>query len=123
MFVEYSSKLRVIKIKMANSTIVGLAKNVLGTRNQRLSDMVLRGALVLALLFVQAVDLSHTHSDDLVDTVDCQICLKVGSADDVLVSTNLLLAIEGPTSPDFVRTLESPQLTSPRATARAPPQV
>ena len=44
-------------------------------------------ALVCVLfLTAQAIDLSHSHGNDLSQQADCDICLKLGSEDDVLVN-------------------------------------
>ena len=50
----------------------------------RFSSALLHGFLVFSLLFVQAVNLNHTHSGDLSNFIDCEICLKVDSNDDSL---------------------------------------
>jgi len=55
----------------------------------RFSSALLHGFLVFSLLFVQAVNLSHAHTGDLSNFIDCETCLKVGSNDDTLTSTAL----------------------------------
>ena len=44
--------------------------------------------VVAALLFVftQTLDLQHTHDGDLNLQVDCQVCLKLGSQNDVAIA-------------------------------------
>jgi hypothetical protein len=106
---------------MTNFTIIGLAQHFLEARKLRLSDVVLRGVLVFTLLFVQAVALNHTHSADLADRVDCDICLKVSSSDDVLLSTNLLLEVKTVPSVYASKTLDPLHSVTFRATARGPP--
>ena len=54
--------------------------------------------LVCSLVFAQAVSLNHTHGSDLSDQVDCEICLKLGSSDDSLVSNSELTFGKSPTS-------------------------
>jgi hypothetical protein len=87
----------------------------------RFTAGLLRAALVLTLLFAQAVSLNHTHNGDLNDRVDCDICLKIGSNDDALISASSLPVIKASST---VYSLEpSSTLGSAliRATARAPP--
>ncbi len=108
---------------MANFNLIGWTQRILDKRKLRPSDLLLRGVLVFTLLFVQAVALNHTHSGDLADRVDCDICLKVGSSDDVLVSTNLLLAVKAPSTAYTSKTIDPLHSVSFRATARAPPLV
>ena len=55
----------------------------------RFSSALLHGFLVFSLLFVQAVNLNHTHTGDLSNFIDCETWLKVGSNDDTLASTAL----------------------------------
>lgn len=86
-----------------------------------LSDVVLRGVLILTLLFVQAVSLNHTHSEDLSDRVDCDICLKIGSSDGVLASSSQLPAIKAAATTYASNTLDPFDSVSFRALARAPP--
>jgi predicted ThiF/HesA family dinucleotide-utilizing enzyme len=90
-------------------------------RSLRLSDVVLRGVLVLTLLFVQAVSLNHTHGGDLSDRVDCDICLKLGSNDDVLVGTSLLITAKAPATVYTIENVAPIRSVSFRASARAPP--
>ena len=55
----------------------------------RFCSALLHGFLIFSLLFVQAVNLNHTHTGDLSNFIDCETCLKVGSNDDTLASTAL----------------------------------
>ncbi len=96
-------------------------QSIADMRTLRLSDVVLRGVLVLTLLFVQAVSLNHTHGGDLSDQVDCDICLKLGSNDDVLVSTSSLLTAKAPATVYAIEHVASIRSVSFRASARAPP--
>lgn len=78
--------------------------------------------LVCSLLFTQAVSLNHSHDGDLRDQIDCEICLKVGSSDDGLVSTSELSIVKSVTS-SFHVSLPAVVHTVARApSARAPPQ-
>ncbi|MDP1931266.1 MAG: hypothetical protein Q8L60_07405 [Gammaproteobacteria bacterium] len=45
-------------------------------------------SFVLVFLFAQSTSLVHTHAGDLKKHVDCELCLKVGSGDDVLATTH-----------------------------------
>lgn len=44
-------------------------------------------ALALLLIFVQSADLIHTH-DEVAQQIDCEICLKFGSDDEVIVDSS-----------------------------------
>ena len=77
-------------------------------------------ALALLLVFVQSADLIHTH-DELAQQIDCEICLKFGSDDDVIAddssfSTPLAQSVE----PVLLQTDWAPVADS-TARARAPP--
>ncbi len=81
----------------------------------------LNAALCLLLLFAQTVYLGHSHDADLQSRFDCEICLKGGSVDDLLVpgSTNLPALVSSQSFPVLV---QSQTFSAPTtATARAPP--
>lgn len=77
--------------------------------------------LSLFLLFAQAVEHGHSHDAGPQAQFDCEVCLKVGSLDD-------LLALDAPSfdfsaeSERYTLLLQDPSSSeSIRATARAPP--
>ncbi|MEZ5492833.1 MAG: hypothetical protein R3F50_21355 [Gammaproteobacteria bacterium] len=81
--------------------------------------------LVAALVFllVQTITLQHTHEGDLSLHPDCQICLKLGTQNDVAVADSVLLTV---TVARYWLQFELPQrvfgvLPSPRS--RAPPSL
>jgi hypothetical protein len=87
-----------------------------------LGGSLLSFLLVCSLLFTQAVSLNHSHDGDLRDQIDCEICLKVGSSDDSVVSTSELAIVKSVTS-SFQNLLPAAVHTVARApSARAPPQ-
>ena len=106
---------------MYNTSSSSLIDSLQQKRALGFSGALLRGVLVFALLFVQAVSLNHTHSGELTDSVDCDICLKIGSSDDVLVSTTELPLVKAPSTTYSGQTLEPLFSATFRATARAPP--
>ena len=46
-------------------------------------------------VFTQTIDLQHSHEGDLKLQADCQVCLKLGSQNDVVIATpgDLLVAL------------------------------
>ena len=116
-----------LNFSTTRSTIVlkffytGSSQSLSEKRSLRFVDMLLPGVLVLSLLFAQSVNLNHTHSGDLSDRVDCDICLKIGSSDDVLVSTSLLPVIKAPATAYSSETLDPFNSVDFQAKARAPP--
>lgn len=77
--------------------------------------------LSLFLLFAQAVEQNHSHDDGLQAQYDCEICLKVGSLEDLAVAETASLS-QQPTTHTFSDSIESLSSNTPlRATARAPP--
>jgi hypothetical protein len=106
---------------MVNIFKTGSSQLTLGNRKTGFSDVVLRAVLVLTLLFVQAVSLNHNHSGDLSDRVDCDICLKIGSSDDALVSTSLLPVVKALFIAYSSETIEPLRSSTFQASARAPP--
>jgi hypothetical protein len=55
-------------------------------KNRRLS-MALVSVLAAFLLLAQGTDLVHTHDGDLRAQVDCEICLKFGNDDEIIVDS------------------------------------
>ncbi len=93
----------------------------LSARMTALKSLPLNAALCLLLLFAQTVDLGHSHDADLQSRFDCEICLKGGSVDDLLVpgSTNLPALVSSQPCSVLV---QSQTFSAPTtATARAPP--
>lgn len=87
-----------------------------------LGGSLLSFLLVCSLLFTQTVSLGHSHDGDLRDQIDCEICLKVGSNDDSVVSTSELPIVKS-TASSFQVLLPTAVHTVARApSARAPPQ-
>ena len=89
--------------------------------DSRRFSAALLSMLVAVLLSVQSADLNHTHEGELHTQYDCEICLKFGSEEDLLLSSE--------TSYQFSKfqyspaesgiTLESSEVLS--ANPRAPP--
>jgi len=57
------------------------AENTHGLLSQ-LRRLPALGIFCVLLLFVQSAELIHSHQGDLQKQFDCEICLKVGSLDD-----------------------------------------
>ena len=57
-------------------------------RNQMtaLRSLPLMAVLSLFLLFAQAVEHGHSHEADLQAQLDCEICLKIGTLEDIAVA-------------------------------------
>ncbi|MFM1896753.1 MAG: hypothetical protein RLZZ385_1827 [Pseudomonadota bacterium] len=76
----------------------------------------------LTLVVSQAAALQHTHEGDLQTQFDCQLCHKLGSSEDGLPSTALVIGhatqLHRYVQPDFTAQ-PGPQ---PAAIARAPPR-
>lgn len=90
-------------------------------KHSLLSGSVLSFVLVCSLVFAQAVSLNHSHDGDLRDQVDCEICLKVGSSDDVLASTSDLKVTASTGSTYSLTLLAATHIVARTASARAPP--
>ncbi len=93
----------------------------LNARMTALKSLPLNVALCLFLLFAQAVDFAHGHDADLQSRLDCEICLKVASLDDMVASgsTNLVTLVSGQS---FSVLTQSQIFSAPATTAaRAPP--
>lgn len=85
-----------------------------------LRSLPLMAVLSLFLLFAQAVEHGHSH-EDLQAQFDCEICLKVGSLDDVVVADapSLSLPKTHQTFPILIQNHTSSERAV--ATARGPP--
>ena len=86
-----------------------------------LKSLSLMAVLSAFLLFAQAVEYGHSHDADLQSQFDCEVCLKVGSLDDVALakapSLNQQASVQSYTT--FIESHSSTEII--RATARAPP--
>lgn len=98
------------------STAISLRKQM-----KRFRALPFMAVLSLFLLFAQAVEHGHSHEAGPQAQFDCEICLKVGSLDD-------LLALDAPSfeysaaKARYTLLLQDPSSTETlRATARAPP--
>ena len=85
------------------------------------SSALLHGFLIFSLLFVQAVNLNHTHVGDLSSLIDCEICLKVGSNDDSLASTALFPVVASALTIESFELDLSLRSAAFRVSIRAPP--
>ena len=86
-----------------------------------LRSLPLMAVLSLFLLFAQTVEKGHSHEADLQAQFDCEICLKIGSLDDITLADapNLSLPTTQQTFPTLVQSQTSSELVS--ASARGPP--
>jgi hypothetical protein len=98
-------------------------KIVRGIRNQMtaLKSLPLMAVLSLFLLFAQAVEHGHSHEGDLRAQFDCEICLKIGSLEDIAVAEALNLGFPSAhhTFSILIQNQISSELVS--ASARGPP--
>ena len=81
----------------------------------------LMAVLSVFLLFAQAVEHGHIHDADLQAQFDCEICLKVGSLDDVAAAKAPSLNQLSTTQSYSALVENHSSLNTIRATARAPP--
>jgi len=90
-------------------------------RMMALKSLSLMAVLSVFLLFAQAVEYSHTHDVDLQSQFDCEVCLKVGSLDDVALAKAPSLDQQTSTHSysALIQSFSSTEII--RATARAPP--
>ncbi len=89
-------------------------------KSQR-SRLLMLAAAVIYLL-AQSIDLQHTHDGDLNLHADCQICMKLGSQNDVALAASDLPQVDA-ADDEFFAIL--PQLTGSSVNgqnARAPPR-
>ena len=84
-------------------------------------SLPLMAVLSLFLLFAQTVEQGHSHEADLQAQFDCEICLKVGSLEDVVVADAPDLSF--PRIPQIFSVLIQNQssIEIASATARGPP--
>jgi hypothetical protein len=98
-------------------------KIVRGIRKQMtaLRSLPLMAVLSLFLLFAQAVEHGHSHEADLQAQFDCEICLKIGSLDDVVLAEapSLHFSSTPQTFSILIQNQISSELVS--ASARGPP--
>ena len=86
-----------------------------------LRSLPLMAVLSLFLLFAQAVEHGHSHEADLQAQFDCEICLKIGSLEDIAVAEapNLSFSSTHQTFSILIQNQTSSELVS--ASARGPP--
>lgn len=86
-----------------------------------LRSLPLMAVLSLFLLFAQAVEHGHSHEADLQAQFDCEICLKIGSLDDIAVADAPTLSVPATQQsfPVLIQNQISSELAT--ATARGPP--
>ena len=98
-------------------------KIVRGIRKQMtaLRSLPLMAVLSLFLLFAQAVEHGHSHEVDLQAQFDCEICLKIGSLDDVVLAE--VPSLHFSSTPQTFSILIQNQISSElvSASARGPP--
>ena len=100
----------------STETVQGICKQMMAVKS-----LSLMAVLSVFLLFAQAVEHSHGHDADLQAQFDCEICLKVGSLDDIAVAKAPSLN-QQPGSLSYSALVQSHFSTETiRATARAPP--
>lgn len=87
------------------------------------NSFALVGLLCLSLLFVVGVDLNHSHDGDVQTRFDCEICLKVGSLEELTLAGDVSLAAIIRTPMLEAAVFSLPFLAGPSPTARAPPAV
>ena len=77
--------------------------------------------LSLFLLFAQAVEHGHSHEADLQAQLDCEICLKIGTLEDIAVAEAASLGF--PSTHQTFSILIQNQISSElvSASARGPP--
>jgi hypothetical protein len=84
------------------------------------SRLLMLAAAVIYLLS-QSIDLQHTHDGDLNLHADCQICMKLGSQNDVAVAASALPQVEAADN-EFRTTLPDLTVASIKGhNSRAPP--
>lgn len=86
-----------------------------------LKTLSLLGLVCLSLLFMQSVDLTHSHNGDVQTRFDCEICLKVGSLEELAIGDDFRQLAVIRTQIFEARLYSLPFLASPSRIARAPP--
>lgn len=76
--------------------------------------------LALLLVVVQSGELIHSHDNDL-QQVDCEICLKVGSNEEAIVSSSTIFDTTQQAQEFTELAVSSPYLAVITANPRAPP--
>lgn len=86
-----------------------------------LKRIALYSLLCLLLLSVQSLELTHNHAGELQAQFDCDICMKLSSLEDLIVSDNFTPLVTA--AGEQFETLLQSQLFSatPALKARAPP--
>ena len=86
-----------------------------------LRSLPLMVALSLFLLFSQVLALGHSHEADLLAQFECEICLKIGSLEDIAVAEASSLSLS--TGNQIFSILSQNQISSEtvKAAARSPP--
>lgn len=79
-------------------------------------------SFVLVFLFAQSTSLLHSHAGDLKRHVDCELCLKVGSGDDALVTSHAAINVDSAATHSIQLTALAVSLQPVAAKSRSPPQ-
>jgi hypothetical protein len=107
-------------MKVSSQTSIEIVRS-LRKQMTALRSLPLMAVLSLFLLFAQAVEYGHSHEADLQAQFDCEICLKIGSLDDITFAEapNLTLPTTHQTFSILIQNQTSSEPTS--ASARGPP--
>lgn len=89
---------------------------------KRSAGKFLAFSFVLLFLFAQSTSLLHSHAGDLKRHIDCELCLKVGSGDDVLVAAHSVVVPDASTTYDTPLPVLAASLQPVVAKSRSPPQ-
>ena len=105
-----------------HSSLHTSTETVRSIRNQMtaLRSLPLMAVLSLFLLFAQSVEHGHSH-DELQAQFDCEICLKVGSLEDVVLADAPSLSFAASHQPFSILIQNQTSSTRAAATARGPP--
>lgn len=101
-------------------TNIGVIRG-LHKRKAALQSLSLMAVLSAVLLFAQAVEYGHSHDSDLKAQFDCEVCLKLGSLDDVVADKVAGLNRQSAAQSYSTRIENHNYLITIRAVARAPP--
>jgi hypothetical protein len=77
--------------------------------------------LWLLLLFIQSIDLVHHHDDNLQTRYDCELCVKINSLDDMVLSDGFSLSAVKVRHTFETTTQSLTFFVAPAQKARAPP--
>ena len=107
-------------MQLSSQTSTKIVRGIL-KQMTALKSLPLMAVLSLFLLFAQAVEHGHSHEADLQAQFDCEICLKIGSLEDIAVAeaTNLSFLSTHQTFPILIQNQISSEPIS--ASARSPP--